>query len=133
MEPVTPARPAYRFGGFELDPRSGELKGHDETVRLQEQPLKFLLVLLSRPGEIVTRDEMRRELWPGDTFVDFEVGLNSAVKRLRDALHDSADKPRFIETLPRRGYRLNMAVEAPPIASPLGAAIPPPSPDGVTK
>ena len=119
MEPVTPPRPAYRFGGFELDPRSGELKGHGETVRLPEQPLQFLLLLLARPGEIVTRDEMRRALWPSDTFVGFDVGLNSAVKRLRDALHDSADNPRFIETLPRRGYRLKMAVEAPATPPPL--------------
>src|SRR6187397_2071844 len=104
MEPP-PSRPTYRFGDFEFDPASGELHKDGQKVRLQEQPFQILTLLLTRPGEVVTRDEVRRVLWPDDTFVDFDVGLNSAVKRLRDALGDSAENPRFVETLPRRGYR----------------------------
>ena len=105
-DPVEPsARPVIRFGTFEVDVAAGELRRQGVKTRLQEQPLKVLLLLLSRPGEVVTREELRAQLWPADTFVDFEHGLNAAVKRLRDALGDSADNPRFIETLPRRGYR----------------------------
>jgi DNA-binding winged helix-turn-helix (wHTH) protein/tetratricopeptide (TPR) repeat protein len=89
-----------------LDPRSGELRCGSSRTILQEQPLKILLRLLARPGELVTREELRHELWPDDTFVDFEHSLNAAVKRLRAALGDDADAPRFIETVPRRGYRL---------------------------
>jgi TolB-like protein/Tfp pilus assembly protein PilF len=94
-----------RCGGVQLDVRSGEVRTPDSHVVLQDQPLRILIRLLHAPGQVVTRDELRRELWPEDTFVDFEHGLNAAIKRLRDALHDSADAPRFIETLPRRGYR----------------------------
>src|SRR5262245_38785213 len=106
---------AVRFGAFEFDPRSGELRTSDSRVLLQEQPLRILIRLLDRPGALVTRDELRRELWSDETFVDFEHGLNAAVKRLRDALGDCADEPRFIETLPRRGYRF-VAQVAPAIA-----------------
>src|SRR5882672_5554417 len=94
-----------RFGTFELDLRSRELRKNGARVGLQDQPLQILSVLLERPGEMVTREELRHRLWPAETFVDFEHGLNAAVKRLRDALGDSADNPRFIETLARRGYR----------------------------
>lgn len=94
-----------RFGVFEVDPRSGELRRKGFRVKLQDQPLQILLAVLERPGEVVTRDELRAKLWPADTFVDFEHGLNAAVKRLRDALGDTAENPRYIETLPRRGYR----------------------------
>src|SRR5260370_31250857 len=79
--------------------------------RLQEQPFKILAMLLQRPGEVITRDELRQKLWPSGTFVGFDVGLNSAIVRLRAALADSADRPRFIETLPRRGYRFIAPVE----------------------
>src|SRR5438445_5221960 len=79
-------------------------------VGLQEQPLQILSVLRERPGEMVTREELRQRLWPADTFVDFEHGLNATVKRLRDALGDSADSPRFVETVPRRGYRFIAAI-----------------------
>ena len=103
-----------RFGPFELDPHSGELHSNGAHVILAEQPLRLLLALLDRPGQLVTRDELRQRLWPDDTFVDFEHGLNAAVKRLRDALHDSADSPRYIETLPRRGYRFVGEIEASP-------------------
>ena len=94
-----------RFGTFELDLRAGELRKDGAKIRLQEQPLQVLAMLLEHPGEVVTREELQRKLWPGDTFVDFEHSLNAAVKRLREALGDSADNPRFIETLPRHGYR----------------------------
>jgi Tol biopolymer transport system component/DNA-binding winged helix-turn-helix (wHTH) protein len=94
-----------RFGPFELDPLSGELRKSGVRIALQDQPLAILRALLAAPGQIVTRDELRHRLWPDDTFVDFEHGLNAAIKRLRDTLGDSADTPRFIETVPRRGYR----------------------------
>ena len=95
-----------RVGEFVLDPRSGELRGDAGRQSLSAQPLHVLLALLDRPGELVTRDELRQRLWPADTYVDFEHGLNAIVKRLRDALGDAADTPRYIETVPRRGYRL---------------------------
>jgi DNA-binding winged helix-turn-helix (wHTH) protein/Tol biopolymer transport system component len=94
-----------RFGGFELDPKRGELRSRGSRVKLQDQPLQILLAVLEKPGDFVTREELRAKLWPAGTFVDFDHGLNAAVKRLRDALGDSADSPRFIETLARRGYR----------------------------
>jgi TolB-like protein/DNA-binding winged helix-turn-helix (wHTH) protein/Tfp pilus assembly protein PilF len=94
-----------RFGVFELDPRSGELQKQGRKIRLEGQPIQILICLLEKRGELVTREDLRRKLWPADTFVNFEHGLNAAVKRLRQALNDSADNPRFVETLPRRGYR----------------------------
>jgi Tol biopolymer transport system component/DNA-binding winged helix-turn-helix (wHTH) protein len=94
-----------RFGVFELDLRSGELRKAGARIPLQEQPRQILTVLLERPGDLITRSELHQRLWPSDTFVDFEHGLNAAVKRLRDTLGDSADTPRFIETIPRKGYR----------------------------
>jgi DNA-binding winged helix-turn-helix (wHTH) protein/tetratricopeptide (TPR) repeat protein len=100
-----------RFGAFEVDLRSGEVHKFGIRLKLQDQPFQVLALLLEHPGEVVTRDEFRKELWPGDTFVDFDTGLNSAVKKLRDVLGDSADKPRYIETLPRRGYRFIAHVE----------------------
>ncbi len=99
------------FGAFEADLRSGELRKDGVKVKLEGQPFQVLAVLLTRPGEVVTREELRKGLWPGDTFVDFEQGINAAVKRLRLALEDSADTPTFIETLPRRGYRFIARVE----------------------
>src|SRR5271163_314146 len=94
-----------RFDAFEVDMRSGEVRKHGIRLKLHRQPFQVLSLLLEHPGEVVTREELRQELWPGDTFVDFDTGLNSAVKKLRDVLGDSADEPRYIETLPRRGYR----------------------------
>jgi TolB-like protein/DNA-binding winged helix-turn-helix (wHTH) protein/Tfp pilus assembly protein PilF len=93
------------FGVFEVDLRSGELRKAGNRIKLHDQPFQVLAMLLDRPGELVTREEIRQKLWPGDTFVDFDHGLNNAVNRLRDALGEPADTPRFIETLPRRGYR----------------------------
>src|SRR4029450_8804229 len=94
-----------RFGKFELNLQTGELRRQGQKVKLQEQPLQVLAALLERPGEMVTREELRSKLWPADTFVDFDHSLNAAIKRLRDALGESADSPVFIETLARRGYR----------------------------
>jgi eukaryotic-like serine/threonine-protein kinase len=108
-----------RFGIFEADLSAGELRKGGSRIRLQEQPFQILILLLERPGEIITREELRSRLWPGDTFVDFEHGVNSAVARLRDALGDSADNPRYIETLPRRGYRLIVSVDRPGQAAPI--------------
>src|SRR5580765_1751098 len=94
-----------RFESFELDVRSRELRKGTERIRLQEQPFEILRLMLERPGDVVTREELAHHLWPKGTFVDFEHSLNAAVKRLRAALGDDADNPRFVETLPRRGYR----------------------------
>ena len=94
-----------RFGVFEADLSAGELRRNGIKVRLQDLPFRMLTILLARPGEVVTREELRQTLWPPDVFVDFEQGISSAVMRLRDALRDSADNPIFIETIERRGYR----------------------------
>jgi TolB-like protein len=114
---------ALRFGAFELDERARELRTGTTRIRLQEQPFEILRQLLRRPGEVVTREELRRQLWPDGTYVDFEHSLNAAVKRLRAALGDDADNPRFVETLPRRGYRFVGAR-----AEPDGPALPAPQP-----
>jgi TolB-like protein/Tfp pilus assembly protein PilF len=94
-----------RFGSFELDLRGGELRKEGVKIKLQEQPFQILAMLLASPGQVVTREELRRRLWPSDTFVDFDHSLNKAINKLREALGDSADSPRFIETLAKRGYR----------------------------
>jgi DNA-binding winged helix-turn-helix (wHTH) protein/Flp pilus assembly protein TadD len=107
-----PAVATFRFGVFELDARSGELRRHGQKVRLPHQSFQILLLLLSRPGDVVTRDELRQALWTSETFVDFDVGLNSAIRKLRDALDDDAGQPTFIETLPRRGYRFVARVDS---------------------
>jgi TolB-like protein/DNA-binding winged helix-turn-helix (wHTH) protein/Tfp pilus assembly protein PilF len=107
-----------RFGSFVMDLRAGELLKHGVRIRLQAQPFQILGMLLERPGEVVTREELRHALWPSDTFVDFDHGLNNAINRLREALGDSAESPRFLETLPRRGYRFIAAVESVPSPSP---------------
>src|SRR5215469_1040608 len=104
MQPSPPS-PPVRFGAFELNLQSGELFKHGRKIKLQTQSFLILASLLERPGEVLSRDELRQRLWPSDVFVDFEVGLNAAINRLRDVLDDSPEKPRFIETLPRRGYR----------------------------
>jgi len=109
----TPASHVVRFGVFELDARTGELRRHGLKVRLPDQSFHILKLLLSRPGDVVTREELRNVLWTSQTFVDFEVGLNSAMRKLREALDDSAENPRFVETLPRRGYRFVASVSMP--------------------
>lgn len=106
-------RPArrYRFGAFEADAATGELRRQGIRVRLNTQPFQVLTMLLERPGELLTREEIARELWPDGTFVDYEHGLNSAINRIREALGDTAGNPRFVETLARRGYRFVAPVE----------------------
>jgi TolB-like protein/DNA-binding winged helix-turn-helix (wHTH) protein/tetratricopeptide (TPR) repeat protein len=99
-------QPAVRFGSFEVNPLTGELRKQGIRIKLHEKPFQVLLALIEHPGEVVTRKELQERLWPQDTFVEFENGLNNAISRLREALGDTAETPRFIETLPRRGYRL---------------------------
>ena len=111
----TPRRIA--FGDYEADLRSGELLRNGKRVRLQEQPFQLLVMLLERPGELVTRDEICQKLWSGDTFVDFDRSLGTAVNKIREVLNDSATEPRFVETLPRRGYRF-IAPVGPVVESP---------------
>src|SRR5579859_3736062 len=94
-----------RFGAFELDRNSGELRKSGLKIHLREQPFRILAMLIERPGEIITREEIQKILWPNDTVVEFEHSINAAIKALRSALGDDADNPRFVETLPRRGYR----------------------------
>src|SRR5262245_770242 len=113
-----------RFGAFELDRRSGELRKDGLRVRLQEQPLRILEALLDSPGEPVTREVLRQRLWPDDTFVDFDSGLNRAINRLRAALGDEADNPRFVETLERRAYRFIAPVAAPEAVPPAPSSEP---------
>jgi DNA-binding winged helix-turn-helix (wHTH) protein/TolB-like protein len=106
MNDVTPpSSPRFRFSTFELDPRTGELRRKGLRTPLPDQPFLLLMALLEHPGELVTRDDLRQRLWRDETFVDFEHGLNAVVRRLRELLGDSAETPRFVETVPRRGYR----------------------------
>src|SRR5215471_20401346 len=123
MQP--PVTSVLRFGPFELNTGTGELRKQGIRIRLQPKPLAILRALLEKPGAIVTREELRGRLWPEDTFVDFESGVNTAVNRLRIALGDSAEHPRYIETLSRTGYRFMgsattpHAVALPAVQSPL--------------
>jgi cholera toxin transcriptional activator len=110
MTDLTPAR-RYRFGTFEADSATGELRRQGLRVKLNAQPFQVLMMLLERRGELLTREEISRELWPDGTFVDYEHGVNSAVNRIREALGDTASSPRFVETLARRGYRFVAPVE----------------------
>jgi DNA-binding winged helix-turn-helix (wHTH) protein len=121
---AAPTRLVYRFATFEADPATGELRKAGVRLRLPEQPFRVLIMLLERPGELVTREDIRQKLWPADTFVDFDHGLNTVINRLRETLGDSASNPRFIETLARRGYRFLAPVEA---TGPASAAAPPPA------
>jgi len=109
-----PQNQIFRFGVFEADRGSGELRKSGMRVRIQEQPFQALLMLVERPGEVVSREELRQKLWPADTFVDFDHGLNTIINKLREVLGDSASSPRFIETLAKRGYRFLAAVEVVP-------------------
>lgn len=110
---ASPTRRIVRFGLFEVDLAAGELRKNGRKVRLQEQPFQILALLLEHPGEIVSREELRQKLWPADTFVDFDHSLNTAIKKVREALGDSAGSPLYVETLARRGYRFLAAVERP--------------------
>jgi len=106
-----PSSPMLKFGPYLVDLAAGEVRKNGSRIRLQEKPLRVLVLLAERQGQVVTREELKKHLWPEDTFVDFETGLNTAVSKLRDALSDSADTPRYIETIPRRGYRFISPVE----------------------
>ena len=118
MRPSAHSPNIVRFDVFEVDLRAAELYKSGRKVKLQVQPLHILAMLLERPGEVLTREELRQRLWPADTFVDFDHSLNTAVKKLRQALGDDKKKPRFVETLPKRGYRFIGTVKepAPPAA-----------------
>src|SRR5271170_2282988 len=106
-----PRSPMLKFGPYLVDLAAGEVRKNGSRIRLQEKPLRVLALLAERQGQLVTREELKKHLWPEDTFVDFETGLNTAVSKLRDALSDSAETPRYIETIPRRGYRFIPPVE----------------------
>src|SRR5437016_5385697 len=118
MPTMAPASPVLRFDRYELDVRTSELRKHGVKLRLQGQPLQVLAVLLEGAGELVTREELRAQIWPADTFVDFDHSLHNAIARLREALGDSAEKPRYVETLPRRGYRFIAPVEKVGVTAP---------------
>ena len=111
MSTASPQRAIYRFGAFELDARTRELRKNGLRIRCQEQPLQVLATLLARPGELLTREELRQMVWPEDTFVDFDHALTTAVKKIRLALNDDADSPRYLETVPRHGYRFIAPVQ----------------------
>ena len=117
MEPLRHPDRVLRFGPFEADLQAGVLRKRGLKIKLQAQPFQVLAALLEKPGAVVTRDELRRRLWPDDTFVDFEHGVNAAVTRLRQALGDSSEKPRYIETLSKRGYRFIGEVGGPDVVS----------------
>jgi DNA-binding winged helix-turn-helix (wHTH) protein len=110
--------PTLRFGVFELDVAGEQLRKSGVTVRLQPQPFKLLRLLVAQPGRLVTRDEIRAALWASDTFVDFDQAVNFAIKQVRDALDDSADRPLYIQTVPKRGYRFVAPVEAMGVGAP---------------
>jgi len=120
MEGIDPSRGGtIRFDGYELDVRSCELRSDGIRIKVQEQPLQILKMLLQRPGQLITREELRQKIWLSDTFVDFDHGINNAIKRLRSALSDSAEAPRFIETVASRCYRFigTITASARPIQS----------------
>src|SRR6188474_3232434 len=128
MSPFATPRRILCFGAFEVDLGSRELRRQGNKISLQDQPFRLLALLLERAGEVVTREELRDKLWPADTFVDFDHSLNTAVRKLREALGDSAETPRYVETLARRGYRFVAPVaEAGPSPSPSPSPSPLPS------
>src|SRR5215475_8429427 len=111
MSTPNPRKAIHRFGAYELDTRTRELRKNGMRIRCQEQPLQVLVALLERPGELLTREDLRQRVWPEDTFVDFDHALNTAAKKIRHALNDEADSPRYLETVPRRGYRFIAPVQ----------------------
>jgi DNA-binding winged helix-turn-helix (wHTH) protein len=128
--PADPQSPRYRFGLFELDGATRELRRNGTKLKLQDQPMQVLLTLVERPQEIISREELRQKLWPSDTFVDFDHSLNTAINKLRETLGDTAANPRFVETLPRRGYRFVAPVttDQPAATAPATQAAPEPTP-----
>jgi len=125
-----PTQETISFGLFELDLRAAQLTRNGTRIRLPQQPLQLLSVLIEFPGSIVTREELRQRLWPSDVFIDFDHALNKSIQKLRDALSDSADSPRYIETIPRVGYRFIAPVKngTPPPEPPCLLNIPPTPP-----
>jgi DNA-binding winged helix-turn-helix (wHTH) protein/TolB-like protein len=121
----------FRFAEFEADLRAGELRREGQRVRIQDLPFRLLAALVERPGELVTRAELVQRLWGGETFVDYDAGLNTAVAKLREAVGDSADSPRLIETVPKRGYRLLVPVT--PVPETVPASPPPPAAESQTR
>ena len=122
-----------RFGLFEADLQTGELRKNGVKVPLQGQPFQVCAILLSRSGELVTREELRQQVWPEDTFVDFDHALNTAITKIRVALGDQADNPRFVETLPRRGYRFIAPIEKPILPGPAPVVLRGPHPEGAAE
>lgn len=118
---ASPRREIRRFGPFELDIDAGELRRDGRRVKMQPQPFRLLLLLTSRPGSLITRDEIRTDLWPEGTFVAFDQAVNFAIKQIRDAIGDAADRPVYLETVPRQGYRFiaPVAGDQPPAAAPV--------------
>src|SRR5271165_344231 len=127
------AKPRVRFGPFEVDLQTQELWKNGIRLKLGGQPFGILIMLLERPGELVTREELRAKLWSADTFVDFNHGLNAAVNKLRECLNDSPDAPKYVETLPRRGYRFVGAVAMEPAAAPTTSIAAMAMPDGYVR
>jgi len=117
-----------RFGVFEIDLRAGEVRREGSKVKLQDQPFQVLVMLLEKPGQVVTREELRDRIWPAGIFVDFDKSLSKAINKIREALGDSPENSRFIETLPRRGYRFLVLVESGQAATPTALPLPSPSP-----
>jgi DNA-binding winged helix-turn-helix (wHTH) protein len=122
MTSETQASRLIQFGDFAIDPHAGELFKKGKKIKLQQQPFQVLAILLERPGDLVTREELRERIWPADTFVDFDHSLNTAVKKLRQALGDGIQKPRYVETLPRKGYRFLGTVKGAAKGTPVAAA-----------
>ncbi len=115
----------YRFGPFDLDPGEGTLARHGIRVRLQDLPYRLLVMLVERPGEVVTREELRQHLWPQNTFVEFDNSLGVAIRKVRESLNDNADAPQYVETIPRRGYRFVAPVTVETRAEPVEVGLPP--------
>lgn len=132
MHPADRTATSFRFGLFEVDSRTGELRKQGRPIKLRGRPFDILVLLLRRGGDVVSREELRQVLWQADTFVDFDHGLNSSINRLRDTLGDSAENPRFIETLPKRGYRFIAPIDVPPLVvgplPPAAEPVPDPAP-----
>jgi DNA-binding winged helix-turn-helix (wHTH) protein len=120
-----------RFGTFELDEDAGQLRRDGAPVRLPPQPFRLLVLLASRPGELVSREEIRQQLWGEDTYVDFDQGVNFCIKQVRSALRDDADRPLYVETVPKRGYRFIAPIERPAPPTPLPRPVLPSSRGGM--
>src|SRR5271166_922364 len=128
MPPLTPTSPRLRFGLFALDPSAGQLRKNGILIKLPPQPFRLLQLLVERAGTVVTREEIQSFLWADSTFVDFEHGINFSINQIRVALADNAEKPRYVETLPRRGYRFIAPVESLNVNAPIPRSVDPVEP-----